>query len=88
MQEHLEKCANAASEHIDSLIEQELEPYTANTHYFMEYRSKFFALFRDARLRERSNFAHIMQNTVGGNIMGALNEVTSTLTRIELEGGA
>jgi hypothetical protein len=52
----------------------------------MEYRSKFFAQYRDARLRERSNFTHNMMDNVGGNIMGALNEVTSTLTGIGLKG--
>ena len=85
MQEHLETCANAAYEHIDSLIEQEHEPYTMNTYYFMEYRSKFFAHYKGVRLREKSNFIRNMLNIDDGNMMQAMNEAISALTKMGLE---
>jgi hypothetical protein len=86
LQEHLEACANAASEHIDSLIEQEHEPFTMNTHYFMEYRSKFLAHYKGARLKEKSNFIRNIQRRDDGNIMQAMSEAMSALTRMGLEG--
>lgn len=81
----METCANAASKHIDSLIEQEHEPFTMNTHYYMEYRSKFLAHYKGARLKEKSNFIRNMQNN-DGNTMQAIGEAMSALTRIGLEG--
>ena len=86
MQDHLEKCANAACEHIDSLIEQEHEPFTTNMHYFMEYRSKFFAHYKGARLREKSVFVRNMQNNDDSNMTQAMNDAMSALTRMGLEG--
>ena len=86
MQEHLETCANAASKHIDSLIEQEHEPFTMNTHYFMEYRSKFLAHYKGARLKEKSSFIRNMQSNDDGNMMQAMSEAMSALTRMGLEG--
>jgi len=86
LQEHLETCANAASEYIDSLVKQEHEPFTMNTHYFMEYRSKFLAHYKGARLREKSNFIRNMERNDDGNMMQAMGEAMSALTRMGLEG--
>ena len=86
MQEHLEKCANAASEHISSLIEQEHEPFTTNMHYFMEYRSKFFAHYKGARLREKNVFIQNMQKNDDSSITQAMNDAVSALTKMGLEG--
>ena len=85
MQEHLETCANAASEHIDSLIKQEHNPFT-NRHYFMEYRSKFFAQYKGVRLREKSDFIRNLLNIDDGIMMQAMNEAMSALTRMGLDG--
>jgi hypothetical protein len=53
MKGHVEKCADAAKQHIDSLLEEEREPFTMNEYYFMEYQSKFKVYYKEARLRAR-----------------------------------
>ena len=85
LQDHLDKCAHAASQHIDSLIEQEQEPFTMNTHYYMEYRSKFLAYYRGARQRAKSDFMRNLENSQNHDIRQALNDALSSLTRMGLE---
>ena len=82
MQEHVQKCADAASKHIDSLIEEEKEPFTMNTHYYMEYRSKFLAHYKDARLKAKSNFRRNLEDS---SMSQALNDALCSLTRLGLE---
>jgi hypothetical protein len=85
LKDHIEKCADAAAQHIDSLLEEEKEPFTMNEHYFMEYRSKFLAHYREARLRAKSQFIRNLENREDGNIVDAMNDVLSSLTRMGLE---
>ena len=85
MQEHLETRADAALEHINSLMEQEHHTFTTNTYYFLEYRSKFFAQYKGARLREKSNFIRNMLSKDDSKIMQAMNEAMSALTKMGLE---
>ena len=85
MKDHIEKCADAAAQHIDSLLEEELEPFTMNEHYFMEYRSKFLAHYKEARLKAKSQFIRNLENSDDGDMMRAMNEALSSLTRMGLE---
>lgn len=85
LQDHLDKCADAASQHIDSLIEQEQEPFTMNTHYYMEYRSKFLAHYKGARQRSKSNFMRNLESSQDHDVRQALNDAISSLTRMGLE---
>ena len=84
MQEHLEKCADATSQHIDFLIEQEEEPFTMNEHLYMEYRTNFFAYYKGARQREKSNFMKNLESDDRG-MKEALKETLTGLTKLELE---
>jgi hypothetical protein len=85
MKVHIEKCADAAARHIDSLLEEEKEPFTMNEHYFMEYRSKFLAHYRQARLNARSQFIRNLENRDDGDMMAAMTETLCSLTRMGLE---
>jgi hypothetical protein len=44
------------------LIEEEEEPFTMNTLYYMEYRSKFLAYYKDARLKAKSDLIRNMES--------------------------
>lgn len=85
MQEHLEKCADAASQHIEFLVEQELEPFTMNDHLYLEYRSNFLAHYKGAWLREKSNFMKNLENSDDRSIVEALKETLTGLTKLGLE---
>ena len=51
-------------------------------HYFMEYRSKFLAHYTEARLKAKSQF---VRNLDDGDMMQAMNDAISSLTRMGLE---
>jgi Dynamin GTPase effector domain len=85
MKDHIEKCADAAARRIDSLLEEEKEPFTMNDHYFMELHSKFFAYYREARLRDRSQFIRNLENRDDGDVMAAMSETLCSLTKMGLE---
>ena len=82
MKVHIEKCADSATWHIDSLIEEEKEPFTINDQYFMDYRSKFLAYYKDARREARSQF---IRNLDDGDMMETITETLCSLTRMGLE---
>jgi protein subunit release factor A len=85
LKDHVEKCADAAAQHIGFLLEEEQEPFTMNEHYFMEYRSKFLAYYREARLRAQSQFIRNLENREDEDIMNAMNDAISSVTRMGLE---
>lgn len=85
MKDHIEKCAAAAIQHIDSLLEEEKEPFTMNEHYFSDYRSKFLMFYRDARRSAKSQFIRNLENRDDGDMMAAMSEAVSSLTRMGLE---
>jgi hypothetical protein len=85
MKEHIERCADATAQRIDSLLEEEEEPFTMNQHYYMEYRQNFLAHYKEARLRAKSQFKRTLDNTGDRNVMGAISETLSSLTRLGLE---
>jgi hypothetical protein len=85
LKKHVEKCADAAAQHIGSLLEEEQEPFTMNEHYFMEYRSKFLAYYREARLKAKSQFIRNLENRDDGDMMAAMRDAISSLTRMGLE---
>jgi hypothetical protein len=85
MKDHIEKCADAAARHIDSLLEEEKEPFTMNEHYFGEYRSKFLAYYKEARLKAKSQFIRNLENRDDGDMMAAMSETLCSLTRMGLD---
>jgi hypothetical protein len=82
---HIEECADAAAQHIISLLEQEREPFTMNEYYFLEYRSKFMVYYKEARLRAKSQFIRNLENRDDGDMMGAMNDAICSLTKMGLE---
>ena len=56
-----------------------------NEHYFMEYRSNFLAYYREARLRAKSQFIRNLENRDDGDLVEAMNDAVSSLTRMGLE---
>lgn len=56
-----------------------------NEHYFMEYRSKFLAHYKEARLKSKSQFIQNLENRDDGDMMQAMNDAISSLTRMGLE---
>jgi hypothetical protein len=85
LKEHIEKCANAAAQRIDSLLEEEQEPFTMNQHYFMEYRKQFLAHYKNARQSAKSEFKRNLENRDDGNVMEAVTDTLLSLTRLGLE---
>ena len=81
MQTHIQKCADAAAQHIDSLLEDENEPFTMNTHYYAEYRSNFLNHYKSERLRSKSSF---IRNLEDGNSSGTINETIASLAKLGL----
>ena len=59
-----------------------------NEHYFMEYRSKFLAYYKEARLRAKSQFVRNLENSDDGDVMEAVHDTVSSLTRLGLEANA
>jgi hypothetical protein len=82
MQTHIQKCADAAAQHIDSLLEDENEPFTMNVHYYAEYRSKFWGHYKTTRLRAKSNVIQNLENSNDEGMMQAFNETISSLAKL------
>jgi hypothetical protein len=85
MKDHIEKCADAAVQHISSLLEEEKEPFTMNEHYFMDYRSKFLKFYKEARQTAKSQFIRNLENQDDGDMVKAMSEALFSLTRMGLE---
>ncbi|KAI9441577.1 P-loop containing nucleoside triphosphate hydrolase protein [Lactarius indigo] len=84
MLSHIQKCADVADKHIVSLLEDENEPFTMNVHYYAEYRSKFLAHYKGARLRAKSNVITNLENSSDAGMMQAINETISSLAKLGL----
>ena len=83
-QTHVQKCADAAAHHIDLLLEDENEPFTMNTHYYAEYRSKFLNHYKSDRSRSKSSFIRNLEDNNNSGITDAINETISSLARLGL----
>ena len=81
MQTHIQKCADAAAQHIDSLLEDENEPFTMNYHYYAEYRSKFLNLYKGDRSRSKNTF---IRNLEDSNHSDMINKTISSLAKLGL----
>ena len=58
IKEHMKKCLERAEERIVWLLELEDLPFSLNTHYLADYKSKFFAYYKGSR--EEYNRADLM----------------------------
>lgn len=85
MKDHIDKCADAAKQHIESLLEEEKEPFTMNEHYFMDYRSKFLEYYKQTRQRAKSQFIRNLEDRDDGDVMAAMTDTLCSLTRMGLD---
>ncbi|KAH9007591.1 P-loop containing nucleoside triphosphate hydrolase protein [Lactarius deliciosus] len=88
MQSHIQKCADTAAQQIGFLLADEHEPFTLNTHYYTEYRSKFLGHYKRHRLISTSD-SRIIRNldpdTCSPSMKATLDEAISSLTRLGLQ---
>ncbi|KAF8270214.1 P-loop containing nucleoside triphosphate hydrolase protein [Lactarius quietus] len=84
MQTHIQKCADSAAQHIDSLLEDESEPFTMNTHYYSEYRSKFLNHYKSDRLKSKSSFIKNLEDSNNTCMVDVVNETISSLAKLGL----
>ena len=57
MEDHIQKCSESTKSQIAWLVRMEEWPFSLNTHYLADYRSKFLTHYKGARQRaERSTF--------------------------------
>jgi len=60
MAEHIKQCGDRTKERISWLINVEKRPYTLNTHYYSDYRTKFLSFYRGCR--ETGDNSEVMKN--------------------------
>jgi len=84
MQSHIQRCADAAAQHIDSLLKDENEPFTLNARYYAEYRAKFLSHYKTGRLRSKSSVIRNLEDGTSPNMRMALNEAISSLAKLGL----
>lgn len=82
MQYHIQKCAEAATQHIDCLLKDENEPFTMNDRYYAEYRSKFLGHYKKDRLRSTNSVIQNLEDNNSPGIKTAVNEAMSSLARL------
>ena len=86
LKDHVQKCVDAGKQHIEYLLIEEQEPFTMNRQYFADYREKFYAYYRGARQRAKSNFIRNLKRNDDEDMMRAVNEAISSLVRLGIEG--
>jgi hypothetical protein len=82
MQYHIQRCAEAATQHIDCLLKDENEPFTMNDRYYAEYRSKFLSHYKRDRLRSKSLVIQNLEDNNGPNMKMAVSEAMSSLAKL------
>lgn len=85
VQNHIQECADSAGQHINSLLEDEYEPFTMNEHYFRDYRSKFLTYYKGTRSRAKSNFIRNLESTDDEDMTRAMNDTLSSLAKMGLQ---
>ena len=84
MQSHIQRCADATTQHIDSLLKDENEPFTMNARYYAEYRSKFLSHYKRDHLRSKNSVIRNLEDNNNPNMKMALNEAMSSLAKLGL----
>ena len=86
MQSHIQSCADAAEQQIGFLLTEEHEPFTLNTHYYTEYRTKFLVHYKRDRLMSSHAMSRVMRNLDPDNssMESTLDNAISSLTRLGL----
>jgi len=85
MQSHIQRWADAATQHIGCLLENEREPFTKNVHYYTEYRAKFLHHYKRDRLMSTSTVVrNLDSDNMDRNMSIALNQAISSLAQLGL----
>ncbi|KAI9465219.1 P-loop containing nucleoside triphosphate hydrolase protein [Lactarius psammicola] len=84
MQSHIQRCADAATQHIDSLLKDENEPFTLNARYYAEYRARFLSYYKTGRLRSKSSVIRNLEDGTNPGMRIALNEAIAALAKLGL----
>ncbi|KAF8959975.1 P-loop containing nucleoside triphosphate hydrolase protein [Flammula alnicola] len=90
VQQHMKRCLDRAEERIEWLLQLEDLPFSLNTHYLADYKSKFLSHYRGAREKyERADLIHAIQqyqkpsaSTSNATISARANSVPSQPTGI------
>ncbi|KAF9047677.1 P-loop containing nucleoside triphosphate hydrolase protein [Panaeolus papilionaceus] len=91
MQIHLKQCFERAESKLEWLLNIEVWPFSMNTHYFLDYRSKFLAYYRKIRQESQHgpiidqlsktgdpNFAYSTQTQALATVMAGLAQLGIT----------
>ena len=82
MQSHIQRCADAASQNIDSLLKDENEPFTLSARCYFEHRSKFLGHYKRDRLRSKSSVIRNLEDNNGSSMKLIVNEVIASLAKL------
>ncbi|PPR05457.1 hypothetical protein CVT24_008226 [Panaeolus cyanescens] len=85
IQAHLKQCLERAESKLEWLLSIETWPFSMNTHYFLDYRSKFLAYYRGCRQQSQhgsvlESLAKTDESFSSQNV--ALSEVLSGLAKL------
>jgi hypothetical protein len=81
--EHVKTCFNNALEKVKWLLALEAQPATLNTHYFCDYRDKFFSYYKAARDNDvNAGLMKAIENYTRSHNQGGMYETTSLPTGI------
>lgn len=81
MQSHVQRCTDATTQHINSLLMDQNKPFTMNARYYAEYRSKFLSHYKRDRLRLKISVIRNLEDNPPSTKM-ALNEAMSSLAKL------
>jgi hypothetical protein len=86
MQSHIQRCADTAEQQIGFLLTEEHEPFTLNTHYYTDYRSKFLGHYKRDRLMSSHATNRVMRNLDPDttSMESTLDDAIVSLTRLGL----
>lgn len=83
MHGHIQRCADAAEQRMNFLLEEEQKPFTMNDHYFMDYRSKFLGHYKGIRQKSQNNLADKLESNEKEAKL-AVSRVISSLAELGL----
>ena len=78
--DHLEEAASRTKEKIQWLLELEKNPTTLNTHYYSDYKDKFYAYYKVAR--DDSELGNKLRDGGDFTFEFSVNKVLSSLQEI------
>jgi hypothetical protein len=90
--EFIKDCADAAHDRLNWLLKLENSPFTLNTHYYADYKDKFFGYYKSVAFAEHAAFALAAAlasgdfDKIGEQAKDALPEALAALARAGMQG--